>query len=114
MYYTRRDKGWEAGEGGGGGGFAEEALGGSEAGLPGLDLGVGDGDGVAAGVSEDAEDVSESWWVGDGDAAGNGAGAGSGGPGLASEGGYDGHDGLGLYHMEFREGVDSPAALQFS
>ena len=41
----------EAGESGGGGGFAEEALGGSEAGLPGLDFGVGDGDGVAAGLS---------------------------------------------------------------
>ena len=67
--------------------FAEEALGSGEAGLPGFDLGVGDGDGVAAGLSEDAEDVGESWRVGDGDAACNGAGAGIGGPGLASEGG---------------------------
>ena len=71
-----------------------------EAGLAGLDFGVGDGDGVAAGLSEDAEDVGESRGVGDGDAAGNGAGAGSGGPGLASEGGYDGHDGFCLDHVE--------------
>ena len=82
--------------------------------MPGLDFGVGDGDGVAAGLSEDTEDVGESWWVGDGDAAGNGAGAGIGSPGLASEGRYDGHDGLGLDQMEFQEGVDSAAALQFS
>ena len=85
-----------------------------EAGLPGFDLGVWDGDGVAAGLSEDAEDMGESWWVGDGDAAGNGAGAGSRGPGLALEGGYNGHDGLGLDHVELREGVDSALALQFS
>ena len=69
MYYTRRDKGRKAGKGGSGGGFAKEALGGGEAGLPGLDCGVGDGDGVAAGLSEDTEDVGESWWVGDGDTA---------------------------------------------
>ena len=57
--------------------------------------------------------MSESWWVGYGDAARNSAGAGSGGPGLASEGGDDGHDGLGLDHVEFGEGVDSASALQF-
>ena len=81
--------------------------------MPGLDFGVGDCDGVAAGLSEDAEDVGESRWVGNGDAAGNGAGAGSGGPGLALEGGYDGHDGLCLNHVELWEGVDSAAVLQF-
>ena len=32
---------------------------------------------------------------------------------MASEGGDDGHDGLGLDHVEFWEGVDSAAALQF-
>ena len=58
--------------------------------------------------------MSESWGVGDGDAAGNSAGGGIGGPGLASEGGDDGHNGLGLYDVEFREGVESAVALQFS
>ena len=42
--------------------------------------------------------------IGDGDAAGNGAGAGIGSPGLASEGGYDGHDGLCLNHVELSGG----------
>ena len=84
-----------------------------ESGLPGLDFGVGDDDGVAAGLCEDTEDVGESRGIGDGDAAGNGAGAGIGSPGLASEGGDDGHNRLGLDDVEFREGVDRTAALQF-
>ena len=32
---------------------------------------------------------------------------------MASEGRYDGHDGLGLDYVKFREGVDSAAVLQF-
>ena len=82
-----------------------------EPGLPGLDIRVGDGEGVAATLVKGFQDVIKARWLGNGDSTCDGAVGRVGGPDFSLECGNNGFHGVGLNCVEFRESVDG--ALSF-